>query len=803
MASRSRGRRKGIVRRRRARTRYRWVPRWGGRARVARGWHVVKHVLVGKPIPTRELRKEELPKRLALPLFASDLLSSVAYATEQMMIVLFALALSGRDLIMPLSLGVAALLALVIVSYRQTVRAYTTNGGAYSVAKDNLGELPALVAAAALLVDYVLTVAVSVSAGVTAIVSAQPSVSDARLPMALVAVAGLALLNIRGVRETGLALAVPTYAFIVALLATIAVGLVQCAGGCPRADVPDPVPVGPATASIGIFVVLRAFASGSAALTGIEAVSNGVSVFKRPKGVNAAQTLSVLGVLAICLFLGVSYLAVHLHAAPSQSVSVLSEIARAVFPTGSVFPGALFYIVQALTFAILILAANSAFQGFPRLAGLLARDRYLPPPFQDLGDRLVHSNGVVALASLAAVLILASGANVERLVHLYLLGVFCAFTLSQVGMVRYWRRTRGALLTADAGSGVNWRRSLLINATGACGAGLVTVVVLVTKFTYGAWIVVVAIPLIVVGLVRLNRHYGEITAKARRGAVQLVAGPVHNTVLLYVESVDAATHEALAYVRHLEADTVRAFHVSGHGRVEALQRDWDELGNPLELEVLETDSDRPADAVLAHVRSLERPDREHYVTVVIPELLHRASLAEAVRRRPALELKVRLLGEPRVVTTDVPVLDAPDAPPLAPKQIDPGDSAAFVIVHAVDDPTINAINYSRALHAFDTRALFFALYPETADEIAQEWERRKLPIPLEIVESPYRELGGPLLEQVRHVTRHRDGVAVVVLPEVVVGGRFGRFLHERRSLYLRWLLLFEPRTVLSSVPYQL
>jgi amino acid transporter len=758
---------------------------------------VVKRLLIGSPRPTRELHRTELPKRLALPIFSADPLSSVAYATEQMMLVLFAVSISGRDLIMPLSLGVAALLGLVVLSYRQTVRAYTTSGGAYAVAKDNLGAWPALTAASALLVDYVLTVAVSVSAGVTAIVSAYPSLGSLRVSMAVFFVVALTVVNLRGVRETGVAFAAPTYAFIVALLATIAVGVVRCAAGCPHAAVPDPVPVGPAGASIGLFVVLRAFASGSTALTGIEAISNGVSAFRRPKGVNAAQTLAIMGAVAIALFLGVSYLAVRVHASPSRSVSVLSEIARAVLPGH-----ALFYGVQFLTFAILVLAANSAFQGFPRLASLLARDEYLPRAFEDLGDRLVHSNGIVVLASLATALVLGFGANVDRLVQLYLIGVFVAFTLSQAGMVRYWARTRGRRLTSEAGPGISWRRSLIINALGAAGTGLVAVIVVSTKFRHGAWIVVCAMPLVVLGLHRLHRHYQEIRAKVRQGAVQPSGGPIHNTVLLYVESMDAATHEALAYIRHVEADRVRAIHVADGG-VEDLRRDWEQLGEPVELEVLESSGDDPADAVLGHVRSLERPDGTHFVTVVIPELMRHASLVEVVRRRPALELKLRLLSEPGVVATDVPVLAEPGAKPVAPERIDPAASAAFLLVRAVDDPTINALNYSRALHAFETRALFFALYPETADDVAQEWERRRLPVPLEVIDCPYRELADPLLVELHKVTRHRDGIAAVVLPEIVTHGRLGRFLHDRQSLYLRWLLQFEPRTVLSSVPYQL
>jgi amino acid transporter len=781
----------------------RWHPRWGGRSRVAQLPHTVKRLLVGAPQPTRQRRATELPKRLALPVFSADPLSSVAYATEQAMVVLFAVSISGRDLVMPLSAAIAVLLALVVLSYRQTVRAYDTSGGAYAVAKDNLGRIPALTAAAALMVDYVLTVAVSVSAGVTAITSAYTSLAPLTVWMALFFVGLLVVINLRGMREAGLVFAVPTYAFVAAVFMTIVVGLVQCAGGCPHATVPDPKPIGPAAAAIGIFVVLHAFASGSTALTGIEAISNGVGAFRKPRGVNAAKTLTAMGAIALVLFLGVSFLAVQVGSAPSKSVSVLSEVAKAVFPTTGLFPGVFFYIVQLLTFGILVLAANSAFQGFPRLASLLARDDYLPRQFQDRGDRLVYSNGALVLAALATVLIVAFGANVEELIQLYVVGVFTAFTLSQAGMVQYWRRTRGRELSKAEGKASRWKHSMVINGLGAVATGLVTLIVIATKFLHGAWIVVVAMPLIVLALRKLRRHYDAIRARARRGAVSVVDPPIHNTVVLYVEEVDAATKEALSYVHHLEEDSLQAIHVAGQGDVERLRHDWDRLGDAVELEVLETDGRDPVAAVTDHVRSLERPDGDHFVTVVIPECMPKASLLQTARRRRAWELKVRLVSEPGVVVTDVPVLAEPGHKPIAAEQIDPADSAAFVVVSAVDDPTVNAINYARALHAFDTRALFFALETDSPDEVRRQWSERDVPLPLEVVDCPYRELGDPLLDQLRAVTRHRDGIAVVVVPELVYGGRVRSLLHNREALYLKWLLLFEPRVTLSSVPYRL
>ncbi|TML97362.1 MAG: APC family permease [Actinobacteria bacterium] len=782
----------------------RWHPRWRGRARLANSLHTAKRLLIGSPRATRQLRATELPKLLALPVFSADPLSSVAYATEQAMIVLFAVSISGRDLILPLSGAVAALLAIVVLSYRQTVRAYTTSGGAYAVAKDNLGTTAGLTAAAALLIDYVLTVAVSISAGVTAITSAYASLSSLAVPMAVGFVALLTVVNLRGVRETGLAFAAPTYAFVAVVLLTIVAGLVQCTGHCPHAAVPHPRSIGPAGATIGIFVLLHAFASGSTALTGIEAISNGVGAFRRPKGANAARTLGAMGVIAIVLFSGVSFLAVQVNAAPSASVSVLSEVARAIFPTGAIFPGALFYAVQLLTFAILILAANSAFQGFPRLASLLARDRFLPREFGDLGDRLVYSNGAIVLAASAVALVIAFSANVERLIQLYVVGVFCAFTLSQAGMVRYWRRTRGRELPGvPAGTRPSWRRALAINALGAGATGFVTAVVITTKFLHGAWVVVAAIPLIVVGLRRLHGRYRTIEAELRRGAVEPLDEPVHNMVVLYVPDVDPASHEALAYVRHLDQDAIHAIHVAGHGTARDVRAEWKRLGDPHELTVLETDGRDPVATVIDHVDALERPDGAHFVTVVIPELMRKPSLAQPLRHQPALELKLRLLTEPGVVVADVPVLAEPGAAPLAPERIDPQASAAFVIVSAVDDATVNAVNYARALHSFPTRALFFALHPEATEGIQEAWERRNLPISLEVVECPFRELANPLLDTLTPITRQKNAIAAVILPEPILGGPVRSIVQNRTALYLRWLLVFEPHVVLSSVPYRI
>src|SRR5437588_1456895 len=411
----------------------------------------LRRAIVGRPMATGEMEETLLSKFLALPIFASDPLSSVAYATEAGMVVLLAAGYGSLHVILPISIAIAALLAIVALSYTQTVRAYETSGGAYVVAKENLGTLPSLVAGAALLTDYVLTVAVSVAAGILAITSAAPSLASHKVELSLGCILVIMLVNLRGVRESGLLFAFPTYAFLASLYAMIGVGLWKVATGhTPHAANVHTLAAG--TGSVGVFLVLRAFASGSAALAGLEAISTGVTAFRRPQSKNAARTLVIMAVLAISLFLGVSYLAVKTGARPSSTDSVLSEITRGIFPAGSA-ASAMYYVVQGTTLAILIFAANTSYQGSPRLAALLARDRFFPRQFANLGDRLVYSNGIVVLTGLAAALVIAFRANVNSLIHLYVVGVFTAFTISQAGMVRYWRRARGA----------GWRRSAVLH----------------------------------------------------------------------------------------------------------------------------------------------------------------------------------------------------------------------------------------------------------------------------------------------------------------------------------------------------
>jgi amino acid transporter len=741
----------------------------------------LRRLFVGRPMRTGQLEETLLPKTLALPIFASDPLSSVAYATESALVVLLAVSAASAHLVFPISIAISLLLAVVVVSYMQTVHAYETSGGAYIVARENLGTLPSLVGAAALLTDYVLTVAVSISAGIFAVTSFAPSLADHKVALSLGCLLLIVLVNLRGVRESGLAFALPTYLFVTAVGVLVIAGAIELATGhAHRAAVPHALPVG--TGTITLFVLLRAFSSGSTALTGVEAIANGVNAFRRPHGKNAAQTLAVLGSIAIFLFLGVSYLAVHLHARPSSTASVLSQVARGVFPPGSA-ASFMYYAVQGLTLLVLILAANTSFQGFPRLSALLARDRFAPQQFTNLGDRLVFSNGMLVLATVAGLLLWIYGANTNNLIHLYVIGVFTAFTLSQAGMVHYWftRRTP------------RWKAKALVNGVGAAATGIVALVVVYTKFAEGAWLVTVAIPVVVLGMLGVRRHYARLARRLRAGAEAVVAAPpAHNTTLLMVEQIDEATEQALRVARAISTGGVRAVHVPARGTDPGIRARWFKLaGEP--LEALDP-SLGVTEAILEQVWRLPRSESD-FVTVVVPELFGSRSLLEQARRPRELALKLRLLSEPGVVVADVPVVKGAD-------EAEPSHLVARVLVSGVNAVSMRAVNYAQTLDVPDVRAVHFAYSADDAREMREEWRHHGPRVPLEVVDAPYRDVGRPLLQYLRDLTAEEGTEVLVLMPELYTRG-WRRLLHNQKALYVKRLLLFEPHVVLASVPYQL
>jgi amino acid transporter len=758
---------------------------------------VVKRVLVGRRQPTYRLEHTLLPKVLALPIFASDALSSNAYATEQIMVVLFAASVGTKHLVLPIAIAIAVLLAIVIASYVQVCKGYPSGGGAYVVAKDNLAIAPALIAAAALLVDYILTVAVSVVAGVVAVIGAAPSLGRYTVELSIGAIVLLTLVNLRGVRETGALFALPTYAFIFSILAMIVVGFVRCTGGCPSAASQhvQHIPFGSAGA-VGLFVILHAFSSGATALTGVEAISNAIPAFKRPQARNAQSTLVMMGAISIGLFLGISWLATHIHGvvppAPGQR-SVVGQVAYLVFDGGFAF-----YVVQVFTALILVLAANTAYQGFPRLLAILAQDRFVPRQFRNLGDRLVFSNGVVVLAGAAVALIVLFDANLDKLIQLYVVGVFTAFTITQVGMVRHWQRVR-----AEGGDEARgWKSSTIINAVAAVATGLVLIITAATKFLEGAWISIAGMGVLVILMYSIHRHYLVVRTQLRQRKVE--PHTPRNHVVLLVREIDSATAEALGYVRSIQPTEVHAVHLSDDGFSYDLAERWQEFTRGrIDLEPLPSKGSS-LDRVREYLQGILRQSGD-FATVTVPELLPKPSLGAVLRHPDLLRLKAGLLRERRIAVTDVPVVLSEEGEPVGVDSLPlhPLRTVALVFVSGVNDATVRAVNYARSLHAQETRAVFFALDPKDSAKIADEWVNRGLTISLDITDAPFRDLSGPMRDEVRRVTARPDTIAAVVMPELIPKHWRHYLLHRQTALFVKRLFLFEERVILTSVPYLL
>ena len=760
------------------------------------GSSVLKRAFVGRAKASSHLEHTLLPKVLALPVFSSDPMSSVAYATEEIMIVLLAASASGKSYVFPISIAIATLLAIVVVSYRQTVRAYPNGGGAYIVSRENIGTGAGLVAASALLVDYVMTVVVSVVAGVYAITSAAPSLVNSRVWLSVGFVLFITLANLRGVRESGTLFAIPTYGVIATVMIMIVLGVIRCLGGCPAGE---PIPLAPGAAktvqAISLFVILHAFSSGSTALTGVEAISNGVPAFRRPQAKNAAETLAVMGVIAITMFLGISWLATHIdNVTVSEERTVIAQIGHTVFGGGIGF-----YTLSFFTAAILILAANTAYQDFPRLSAILARDRFMPRQFMNRGDRLVFSNGVIGLALFSSLIIVAFDANLTQLIQLYVVGVFTSFTLSQTGMVRPWLKEK----QRGPGAQPGWRRSIVINAVGAVTTFVVLIVITATKFVHGAWLSILAMALLVPTFLMIHRHYEAVMVELRRGRIRAGTGGV-NHMILVVRDLDAATAEALGAVRSIRPAELHIVHPTTDGVPPELQQRWREfsMGGPA-LEPLVLGKASLLDALRHYVRGVQREPND-FVNVVIPEVVHGSMLGYLVRAAGLVRLKAGLLRERNIVVTDVPVIVEDgrpvgvDARPLIPER-----TVVLCFVSGVNDATIRAANYAETLEAPQTRAIYFDLDPEAAHRMQDEWGEAGMRFPLDIVEAPFRDLTGPMLDEVRKFTSRPGTLVLVVVPEFVVSKWRHLLLHNQNALFVKRLFLFEPNVVLSAVPYVL
>ena len=749
----------------------------------------IKRRLFGRPFATHEEAHQLLPKRLALPVFASDPLSSVAYATEEAMLVLALAGTAAFSLLTPISLAIATLLLIVIVSYRQTIKAYPDGGGAFIVANDNFGLRTGTVAAAALLTDYVLTVSVSVAAGVAAITSAAPDLIPWRVEIALGFVALLTIANLRGVKEASTLFAAPTYLFVLTVGIMLITGFVQCFDGeCPKA-ISSGLEIEAEVAAVGIFLVLRAFASGSTALTGVEAIANGVQAFREPKSHNAATTLGVMGAISISMFLGISTLARWFDVRISEETideygTVISQIGRAAFGGGFGF-----YALQVFTAAILILAANTAYQDFPRLSAILARHKLTPRQYLNRGDRLVFSNGIVTLAVVAAVLLVVFDAEVSRLIQLYVVGVFTAFTLSQAGMVRHWLRTREP----------RWQRSVAINTVGAITTGVVLVVIATVKFVHGAWIVIVAVPILVALMLAVRRHYLNVAAQLRDIPVEAVARPTR--IIVMVAHHDEGTDRALRYAEKVITEAITCVHAEER-RSDDLIYTWDAAHPGHSLEVLPGEKESISQRVVQRIRKERELFPESIITVVLADRVRIRSILAPFAHRHSLAIKSRLLFEPGVVVTDLNVLRRSRRSHL--QAVPVGRIEQVVLISDMTRPIREALTYAQSLGPRVT-AVHIDVDTEQRERVERQWQEAGYEFELEVILSPFRSIVDPLVTYLRERRRTAIPGTLIsaVIPEFVVPGRITQLLHNQTGLAIKGVLAAEPGIAVTSVPFHL
>lgn len=610
----------------------------------------LRRIIIGAPLPSARQAHERLSKVLALAVFSSDALSSVAYATEEILLVLVLAGTGALVFSLPIAVAIVLLLAIVATSYYQTVHGYPSGGGAYIVAMDNLGEWPGLTAGAALLIDYVLTVAVSVTAGVAALTSAFPPLLHYRIWLGVVAIAFVAWANLRGVRESGKLFAVPTYGFLLVMLALIAVGLIRLATGHLQPVEPAEPHLTGVAQSLTAFLLLRAFASGCAAMTGVEAISNGIPAFSKPEADNAGKTLVTMAVLLGTIFLGITVLARGLRVVPAEHETVVSQIGRQVFGTGSVY-----FVLQAATALVLLLAANTSFADFPRLSAILARDRYLPRQFTNLGDRLVFGNGIIALALIASLLVIGFGGQTHRLIPLYAVGVFLSFTLSQTGMVMHWRKagTRG------------WQWRATVNGLGAAATGVVLCVIAVAKFAQGAWIVLLLIPAVVLAFRFIKRHYLTLADQLSLDGLSPerwadLATHQKQKVIVPVSGIHRGTLGALRFARSLSTDVTAVIVDTDSAATARVLDRWPTWGHDVPLVVLESPYRSTLEPLLTYLEEVDQRERERGLAVVVmPEFVRARWWQELLHNQTARLIRRALLYERGKGSKDRVVIDVP------------------------------------------------------------------------------------------------------------------------------------------------
>jgi amino acid transporter len=598
-------------------------------------WTRIRRIFVGSPLASSQAIHERLDKVRALAIFSADVISSTAYATEEILLVLILAGTGALNASLPIAGVITALLVVVAFSYRQTVRAYPSGGGSYTVARENLGTFPGLTAASALMIDYVLTVAVSTSAGIAAVTSAVPGLFHERLEIALVAVWLIVIGNLRGIRESGRIFAIPTYLFILTFAAMLVTGFVRYAMGVEAPPPSESIATG--TGALTLFLVLRAFSSGCSALTGMEAIANGVPAFKAPESKNAATTIAWMATIIASFFVGLTVLTHLMHVQPAVNVTVISQVGKTAF--GGTPP---YYLLQAATMLILVMASNTSFADFPRLASIMARDGFLPRHMMFRGDRLAFSAGILVLGVLASALLILFKADTHRLIPLYAVGVFLSFTLSQSGMVVHWLRSQ------EPGR----RRSMIINGVGAVGTGIVVFIAGGTKFTHGAWIVLLAIPILVAICVQISRHYRHVAAQLeiRQGDLDelwtTAPGDSSQTVIVPVEGLDRAVLRTIEYARSSSRNVTAVYITDDVKEAETLRSEWEEMIPDVPMVIVESPYRALVAPFLAYIDAVDRAHPQGRITVVLPEFvpahewqsfLHNQSatrLRRAVSKRP-------------------------------------------------------------------------------------------------------------------------------------------------------------------------
>ena len=765
----------------------------------------IKAKVVGKPLATERLVHERLGKPTALAVFASDNLSSSAYATEEILRVLLvgggfgALAFAR---VVPITIALLAVLAVLLFSYRQTIKAYPQAGGAYLVTRDNFGLLPAQVAGVALLTDYILTVSVSVAAGTQALTSLQQSLFPYRILISVAFIVLITMGNLRGVRESGKLFALPTYFFILMMTLMIGVGIAKMVGGSlPSHASQFPIPkVPPVTGLLAVWIILKAFASGGAAVTGVEAISNGVPAFKQPEWKNARTTLMWMGSTLGVMFFGLSMLAAHMHVSvdPTEKISVLAQAGKGVFGAHG-FGLFLFGALQIATLLILVLAANTSFADFPRLASFHAGDSFLPRQLTRHGDRLVFSNGIIILATLSSIIVIVFKASVTHLIPLYAIGVFTSFTFSQLGMAKHH------LVKKEEG----WRVGLFFNGLGGIVSGLMTIIIAAVKFNQGAWAILLAIPIMLFGLLRVNKHYKEAGASlrdpARRGALRETPRQI---VIIPVAEPGRANVYAAAYASRVFPIEVRLVHFAEWGEpLDELIDRWSRFGHSVDF--LPRKKSIPED-LLDYVHSVRaEAGSDALINVVVPEAVEYTGIRHLLHKRHLQRLKATLVADGDVVTN---VAYHPGFEALEPvmsgesvrEAMDGWRHVAVVLVSAVHNATARSVRYGRSLRADELRCVHISVDEKESEKVVREWGDWNFSEPLEVLDSPYRQITRPIQDYVRAVLEERPRTFVtIVIPEFVVVKFWHSAMHNQTPLTLKGAFLFEPSVVVSSVPYKL